>query len=41
MILTLPTYENVDHHEAEFIRTSAVDYLPVPKTEHQAAKILL
>lgn len=38
---TLQTDEHVDHQEAEFSRTSAVDYLPVPKPEHQAAKILL
>lgn len=37
----LQTSEHADHQEAGFSRSSAVDYLPVPKPEHQAAKILL
>lgn len=38
---TPQSHEHAEHQEAESPRTSAVDYLPVFKTEHQAAKILL
>ena len=38
---TLQAYEHDEHQEAESTRTSAVDYLPVHKTEPQTAKILL
>lgn len=38
---TLQAYECAKHQETESTRTSPVGYVPVPKTEHQAAKILL